>query len=93
MVAYVFWHWPTPRSGEEELTKDAMLRPPDAAASWANSANEPNRANWNQLHHQMVAQALISEAELASDLERLDDPAFMSFAQTMWSAWGRKPAS
>jgi hypothetical protein len=51
------------------------------------------KANWNQLHHQMVAQALISEAELASDLERLDDPSFMSFAQTMWSAWGRKPAS
>jgi SAM-dependent methyltransferase len=51
------------------------------------------KANWNQLHHQMVARELVTEAELASDLDRLDDPAFMSFAQTMWSAWGRKPAS
>jgi hypothetical protein len=47
------------------------------------------KANWHQMHDQMVA----SEAELADDLERLEDPAFMSFAETMWSAWGRKPES
>jgi hypothetical protein len=51
------------------------------------------RANWNQLHDAMVASGIVSEEELASDLERLDDPAFMSFASTMWAAWGRKPAA
>jgi SAM-dependent methyltransferase len=50
------------------------------------------RANWNQLHDAMVASGIVSEKELASDLERLDDPAFMSFASTMWAAWGRKPS-
>ncbi len=51
------------------------------------------KTNWNQLHAQMVACGLVTEAELASDLERLDDPAFMSIGSTMWSAWGRKPES
>jgi SAM-dependent methyltransferase len=51
------------------------------------------KANWNQLHDQMVATGLVTEAELADDLERLEDPAFMSFAETMWSAWGRRPES
>jgi SAM-dependent methyltransferase len=51
------------------------------------------KANWNQLHGQMVASGLVTEAQLADDLERLEDPAFMSFAETMWSAWGRKPES
>ncbi len=51
------------------------------------------KANWNQLHDQMAASGLVTEAQLADDLERLDDPAFMSFAETMWSAWGRKPES
>jgi len=41
----------------------------------------------------MVASGLVTEAELASDLERLDDPAFMSLGSAMWSAWGRKPGS
>jgi SAM-dependent methyltransferase len=51
------------------------------------------KANWNQLHDQMVASGLVTEAELADDLQRLEDPAFMSFGETMWSAWGRKPRS
>jgi SAM-dependent methyltransferase len=49
------------------------------------------KANWNQLHDEMVGGGLVTEAELASDLKRLDDPGLMSFASTMWSAWGRKP--
>jgi hypothetical protein len=51
------------------------------------------KANWNQLHDQMVASDLVTDAELADDLQRIEDPAFMSFAETMWSAWGRKPKS
>jgi SAM-dependent methyltransferase len=49
------------------------------------------RANVTQLRDPMIASGLVTEDELAADLERLDDPAFMSFAATIWAAWGRKP--
>jgi hypothetical protein len=38
----------------------------------------------------MLATGIVQPHELADDIERLDDPAFLSATPTMWSVWGQR---
>jgi SAM-dependent methyltransferase len=49
------------------------------------------RANFEQLHSNMIDAGYITEQEFKEDLARLDDPNFMMPSPIMWTAWGRRP--
>ena len=52
-----------------------------------------DRANFEQISAEAVAQGLMSEQEVEDVLALLDDPSFAASTPIMMSAWGRKPES
>lgn len=52
-----------------------------------------DRANFEQIRVEAVAQGLISEQEVEAVLALLQDPTFAASTPIMMSAWGRKPES
>jgi SAM-dependent methyltransferase len=48
------------------------------------------RANYEQLHEDLVHGGYITEPQFQEDLSRIDDPAFMMPSSMMWTAWGRR---
>lgn len=51
-----------------------------------------DRANFEQVGAEVVAQGMMSEREVEEVLALLDDPAFAASTPIMMSAWGRRPA-
>lgn len=51
------------------------------------------RLNFEQLREPILATGLVTAGEYADDLARLDDPEFEVRSPTLWTAWGRRPAS
>src|SRR5438552_3865147 len=49
------------------------------------------RANFEQLHRNMIDAGYITEKEFNEDIARLDDSNFMMPSPIMWTAWGRRP--
>jgi ubiquinone/menaquinone biosynthesis C-methylase UbiE len=49
------------------------------------------RANFEQLHRNMIDAGYITEDEFEQDLARIDDPAFLMPSPIMWTASGRRP--
>jgi len=49
------------------------------------------RANFMQMHDEMIATGHLTEEEFQADLAALDDPAAMWPHGVMWSVWGRRP--
>ena len=47
-------------------------------------------ANYRGVRDAMLATGIVQPQELADDIERLDDPAFLSATPTMWSVWGQR---
>jgi SAM-dependent methyltransferase len=50
------------------------------------------RLNAEQLHERILATGLVTPAEYAEDLRRIEDEAFELRAPTLWTAWGMRPA-
>ena len=50
------------------------------------------RLNAEQLRERILATGLVTPAEYADDLRRIEDEAFELRAPTLWTAWGRRPA-
>jgi SAM-dependent methyltransferase len=57
----------------------------------ANGGADLMRINFLQIGAKMVAAGLLSPAQLQADLQRLDDPEFVTPSPVMWTALGRKP--
>jgi SAM-dependent methyltransferase len=55
------------------------------------AGSELLRANFGQLHDALISSGRLSEAELAEDMARLDDPAIFWPSQILWTVCGRKP--
>jgi ubiquinone/menaquinone biosynthesis C-methylase UbiE len=51
------------------------------------------RVNFEQLRDTLVASGYVTEEELEEDIERLDDPKFMTPSPIMWTTWGRRPVA
>jgi hypothetical protein len=49
------------------------------------------RANFEQLHRNMIDAGYITEDEFEQDLARIDDPAFIMPSPIMWTTRGRRP--
>jgi SAM-dependent methyltransferase len=49
------------------------------------------RANFVQMHDEMIATGHLTEEEFHADLATLDDPAAMWPHGVLWSVWGRRP--
>ena len=49
------------------------------------------RANYEQLHGEMIATGYITRREFDVGLERLNGADFMMTVPIMWAAWGRRP--
>ena len=50
------------------------------------------RANFDQMHDQLIATGRLTEQEFAADVARLDDPATTWPSPIMWTARARKPS-
>ncbi len=50
-------------------------------------------ANFEQLREAMIAAGLLTEQEIAEDLQRLGDADFMAPSPLLWSAWGRRSSA
>jgi SAM-dependent methyltransferase len=48
------------------------------------------RANYLQLHSQMIAAGHLTQAEFDRDIAALDDPDFFMPSPILWAAWGQK---
>lgn len=57
----------------------------------ANGGADLMRINFEQVGEKVVAAGLLSAEQLKADLERLDEPDFVTPSPIMWSAIGRKP--
>ena len=49
------------------------------------------RANFEQLREELLRIGLLTQAELADDLARLDDPRTLFPSPVMWTVCGRRP--
>jgi SAM-dependent methyltransferase len=59
----------------------------------ANGGVDLMRINFEQLGEKVIAAGLLSADQLQADLQRLDDPDFVTPSPIMWAAIGRKPPS
>jgi SAM-dependent methyltransferase len=50
------------------------------------------RSACDQLRDAMITGGHIAAEDIAHDLRRLDDPAFLVLTPTLWAAWGRRPS-
>lgn len=60
--------------------------------SGRNAGTTLMRLNAEQLRERILATGLVTPAEYAEDLTRIEDEAFELRAPTLWTAWGRRPA-
>ena len=51
------------------------------------------RANYSQLHAQMINAGNLTQAEFDRDIAKLSDPDFFMPSPILWAAWGRKRQS
>ena len=51
------------------------------------------RANAQQLRGELIDAGYGTASQIDRDLARMDDPDFMMPSSTLWSAWGRRPAT
>ena len=75
-------------SGLEEVDTEAR------AYIWygRSAGSKVFRANIEQLRAAIEREGIVTPAEVAADLARLDDPDFALPSPVMWAAWGRRPA-
>jgi SAM-dependent methyltransferase len=57
----------------------------------ANGGADLMRINFEQIGEKVVAAGLLSAEQLKADLQRLDEPDFVTPSPIMWAAIGRKP--
>jgi SAM-dependent methyltransferase len=49
------------------------------------------RANFEQLHDDILRTGLVTEQEFQQDMAQMSDPSFMMPSPILWSAWGQRP--